>query len=280
VPDIAVTDSVAPADDLQVPFGSVTVGSSADQTVTVTNAGTDNLVLGTVAFANPLAAPFSIPSGTDNCSGTTLAPSASCTITVRFAPASTTTAVDSFDIPSNDPDENPVTVSLSGTGVLNSPPSAPALVLPTDGAAGLPTTVTFEWNRSTDPDGDPVTYDLFVCTDNTFASCDPVNTTPIMASAAMKGVAYASAGFGMVFFGIIFAGGIDGRRKLALFLATTLLIGVSLAACGDGGGSSAPHGQVSFTATGLSSGTTYYWKVVANDDTDSTDSETRSFSTM
>ncbi|MEJ2034062.1 MAG: hypothetical protein P8Y63_13730 [Deltaproteobacteria bacterium] len=45
LPDIAVTDSVAPADDLQVPFGNVTVGSSADQTVTVTNVGTGDAVV-------------------------------------------------------------------------------------------------------------------------------------------------------------------------------------------------------------------------------------------
>jgi hypothetical protein len=115
-PDIAVTDSVAPDTDLQVPLGSVTVGASSNQTVTVTNAGTANLVIGTVASENPLAAPFSIPSATDGCSGKTLAPSTNCTITVRFAPAASGAANDTIDIPSNDPDENPVTVSVSGTG--------------------------------------------------------------------------------------------------------------------------------------------------------------------
>ena len=128
-PDIAVTDSVAPDTDLQVPLGSVTVGASSDQTVTVTNAGTANLVIGTVASANPLAAPFSIPSGTDGCSGKTLAPSASCTLTVRFAPAVSGAANDTFDIPSNDPDENPVTVSVSGTG-------GESIVLSTDSGGG------------------------------------------------------------------------------------------------------------------------------------------------
>jgi hypothetical protein len=113
-PDIAVTDSVAPGNDLDVPFGSVTVGTSADQTVTVTNAGTDNLLIGTVASADPLPAPFSILN--DTCSSQTLAPSASCTITVRFAPNATSSLSDTFDIPSNDPDEDPVTVSVSGTG--------------------------------------------------------------------------------------------------------------------------------------------------------------------
>ena len=114
VPDIVVTDSVAPPDDLQIPFGSITVGTSSDQTVTVSNAGNDNLVIGTIAQANPLAAPFSILN--DTCSGQTVAPSNNCTFTVRFSPNSTAAVNDNFDIPSDDPDENPVTVSVSGTG--------------------------------------------------------------------------------------------------------------------------------------------------------------------
>jgi len=280
-PDIAVTDSVAPAGDLQVPFGSVTVGASSDQTVTVTNAGTSNLVIGTVASANPLAAPFSIPAGTDGCSGMTLAPSANCTITVRFAPAATAAANDTFDIPSNDPDENPVTVTVSGTGVANNPPAASALFLPADGTTGLSTPVIFEWNRSTDPDGDTVTYDLFVCTDNTFVACpDPVNTTPITAAAATKkGLAFAASGVGMMFFGVVFAAGISRRRKVALLLALALTTGMLLIACSGDDETSTPRGQVSFTASGLAPATTYFWKVVATDGTDSTDSVTRSFTT-
>ena len=281
VPDITATDSVAPVNDLQVPFGNVLENTTSDQTVTVTNDGTADLVIGTVASANPLAAPFSIATGTDNCSGKTLAPSASCTITVRFAPTATGAANDTFDIPSDDPDENPVTVTVSGTGVANIPPATPALVLPADGATGLPTTVTFEWNRSTDPDGGTVTYNLFVCTDDTFAACpDPVNTSPITAAAGMrKGFAFAASGVGMVFFGIAFAAGISRRRKVALLLALALITGMLFLACSSDDGISTPQGQVSFAASGLSTGTPYFWKVVATDGTDSTDSVTRSFTT-
>ena len=108
-----------------------------------------------------------------------------------------------------------MTVAVSGTGVPNIAPSAPALVLPADGASGLPTSVTFEWNRSTDADGDPVTYNLFVCAnDNTFATCpDPVNTDPITASASgANDIAFAASGMGVMFFGVAFAAGI-GRKK-------------------------------------------------------------------
>ncbi len=115
VPDITVTDSVVPAEDLQVPFGNVIEGVSSDKIVTITNDGTADLILGQIAQANPLAAPFSILN--DTCSAQTLTPAASCTLTVRFAPTVIGISNDSFDIPSNDPDEASVTINLTGTGV-------------------------------------------------------------------------------------------------------------------------------------------------------------------
>jgi hypothetical protein len=284
VPDVTVTDSVDPDNDLQVPFGDVRENSSPDQTVTVTNDGTADLVIGTVASANALAAPFSIPAGTDNCSDVTLAPSESCTITVQFAPTALGDANDTFDIPSNDSDEDPVTVTVSGTGVANNPPTAPALVLPADGATGVdPASVTFEWNRSTDPDGDPVEYDLFVCPDDdTFASCpDPVNTEPITTAATMgKGFTFAASGLGLMFFGIAFAAGFGRKKKVALLLALALATGMLFIACSDDDDTSSTRGQVTFTASNLDPATTHFWKVVATDGTDSTDSETRSFTTQ
>ncbi len=113
VPDITVTDAIAPADDLQMPFGSVTqLTSSADQPITITNDGTADLTIGTIT---PPATIFSIPA--DNCSGQTLVPTDSCTLSVRFSPLTPGTFNDSLDIPSNDPDENPVTIGLSGIGL-------------------------------------------------------------------------------------------------------------------------------------------------------------------
>jgi len=115
VPDIAVTDSSGPAADLQITFGDVDVGASVNQMVTVTNQGTEDLVIGAAAGFNPLPAPFAI--ATDSCSGQTIPPAGSCTIVVAFEPAATQANNDSFDIPSNDPDEPSVIVSVGGTGV-------------------------------------------------------------------------------------------------------------------------------------------------------------------
>ncbi len=114
IPDIAVSDSVLPADNLQIDFASLLQGTATDETITITNNGSADLNIGAIASANVLAAPFSILN--DNCSGQTVAVAANCTFTVRFAPTAAITSNDSFDIPSDDPDENPVIINLSGTG--------------------------------------------------------------------------------------------------------------------------------------------------------------------
>ncbi|MEO8224205.1 MAG: choice-of-anchor D domain-containing protein [Gammaproteobacteria bacterium] len=114
-PNIVVTDNTLPADDRIVPFGNVTLGTTRDRTITVTNGGGTDLILGTVAGSNPLAAPFSTVS--NNCSGQTLAPAASCEVVIRYTPVDTIASADSVDIPSNDPDEPTVTVAMSGTGI-------------------------------------------------------------------------------------------------------------------------------------------------------------------
>lgn len=102
-PDIAVSGSGD--------FGNVDINTSADRNLTVSNAGTADLIIGSLSG---LAAPFSIV--TDTCSSQQIAPSASCGVTVRFAPTSTGFASDSLDIPSNDPDDPTTSIGTSGTG--------------------------------------------------------------------------------------------------------------------------------------------------------------------
>lgn len=104
LPNITVTP-------MTIDFGNVNVGSYSDSSMTVTNSGMDDLIIDTVTSPS---APFS--KITDTCSVQTLAPSATCTIVIRFAPTDGISYVGSFDIPSNDPATPNVTVSLSGTG--------------------------------------------------------------------------------------------------------------------------------------------------------------------
>jgi hypothetical protein len=282
VSNIAVTDSIAPANDLALPFGGVAVGGTSDATITIASSGDAALTIGTIAVANPLAAPFSITS--DTCSNQAIAPTQSCTLTVRFAPTTNAASSDTFDIPNNDPDTPTITIAVSGSGVSaagNNPPSTPVLVSPANGATGLGTTVTFSWNRSTDPDGDAVTHRFFNCPDQTFtaAGCGPVD----VAAAPSSGLTFAglgSLGAGVIVLGLVAGTGFRRSRKAMLIVVTLLLMGVSFVACNgdDGGGVPA---EMTHTVTGLTPGTTYFWKVVADDGRGGqTSSEIRSFTTQ
>ena len=77
----------------------------------------------------------------------------------------------------------------------------------------------------------------------------------------------------MLFAGLL-AGLVRRRRGLAICLVTAILV-LTMVACGGGGsgddsapvgdGSDLPAGAQSTTVSGLTSGVTYYWKMVAID---------------
>ena len=64
-----------------------------------------------------MAEHFEIVDDHDECSGQTLAPGDYCTVGVKFTPASTGEKTATLTIPSNDPDEPIVEVSLKGNGI-------------------------------------------------------------------------------------------------------------------------------------------------------------------
>jgi len=136
-PDITVTPAT-------VNFGNVNVGGTSDQTVTVKNDGSANLTIGTITSP---ASPFS--KVTDNCSNKTLTPNQTCSVTYRFAPASVNAFNGTSNIPSNDPDENPKIVTLTGNGVQAT--FGINLLSPSNGHefwscySELP---TFQWNKT------------------------------------------------------------------------------------------------------------------------------------
>jgi hypothetical protein len=110
-------------------FGSVEINNSSSLSFTVSNAGTGNLTINTITTPS---SPFSITS--DGCSGQTLSSSASCSVTVKFAPTTEGTFTDSITISSNDADNPSVIVTLSGTATL---PSAILTGTVTDSSTGL-----------------------------------------------------------------------------------------------------------------------------------------------
>jgi len=101
-----------------IDFGSVPVGStSANWTVTVSNNGTANLTVSdNISIVGTNANQFLIVS--DNCSGQTLPPSNNATLQVAFSPTSSGNQTATLSIPSNDPDESPFYVPLTGKAVL------------------------------------------------------------------------------------------------------------------------------------------------------------------
>jgi hypothetical protein len=112
VPDI---NPLPPADDLLISFGDVTEATAWDRTVTISNDGNANLVIGMIAQIDTLLNSFSILN--DNCSNQIIAPAAICRFEVRFLPVRVDSFSDSFDIPSNDPDEPSLTFRVRGSGV-------------------------------------------------------------------------------------------------------------------------------------------------------------------
>lgn len=106
-PDIAVDP---PAGN----FG--TVSSGTQQFFTISNAGMDNLILGILSLTGPDASEFLITE--DNCSGLTLPPAGTCTVTVAITPKTPGAKTAALSIPSNDPDENPLDVPLTATVVF------------------------------------------------------------------------------------------------------------------------------------------------------------------
>ena len=106
-PDISVSPS-------SYDFGNVNVSNTSTTTFTISNAGTGALSIGTITIAGD---GFGLGGGT--CSGQTIAPSSSCNFQVMFSPLSEGTKSASVSIPSNDSDESPLYIPLSGTGVLS-----------------------------------------------------------------------------------------------------------------------------------------------------------------
>jgi hypothetical protein len=103
IPDI----SVYPA---SINFGNVTVRKTSTQKITVSNTGTGTLNVSSMTITSS----YTDFKGSHNC--TPVAPNGTCTVTLTFTPASTGSKSATLKINSNDPDENPVSITLRGNG--------------------------------------------------------------------------------------------------------------------------------------------------------------------
>lgn len=96
-------------------LGAVALGNSSSLTFTIKNTGNANLTGLTVTRDGAHAGDFTV---TANPSSLVAGPGGSTAFTVRFAPSAAGTRTAAIHIASNDADENPFDIGLSGTGVL------------------------------------------------------------------------------------------------------------------------------------------------------------------
>jgi len=107
IPDIAVTPGTKN-------YGDVLIGSSSPQIFTVTNEGTGDLSVTSSSLTGTHSGEYSITSGGGSF---IITPGSSHDIEVSFNPVSAGSKNAVLRIQSDDPDENPVDISLTGNGV-------------------------------------------------------------------------------------------------------------------------------------------------------------------
>ena len=112
---VTLVGAPEPAPDIDVfpttlSYGQVMIGASSSLSATISNVGTADLDLDSVAVVN--APEFTI---TVDPSYQTLVPGASTTLEVTYTPVNPGTDTGLVEIWSNDPDENPVFVTLDGS---------------------------------------------------------------------------------------------------------------------------------------------------------------------
>jgi hypothetical protein len=108
-------------------FGSQDTGTrSAPQSVTVTNTGSGSLFINSAAVPNTLD--FTVVG--DGCSGLTIAPGGSCTVSIVFSPSQAGSLTAAFVVTDNAPN-SPQSVPLAGTGTTPAGTTAPGLAIDT-----------------------------------------------------------------------------------------------------------------------------------------------------
>jgi len=194
------------------------------------------------------------------------------------APAATVACTVDADCNDNNPSSIDV-CNASNVCEHSSAPTAPTLVSPENGQTGLASVVEFRWTKSIDADNDPITYTIYYCTTPGATNCAPVT----VASRSSKGLFYAG-GAGLLMIGMTFFGGMTGRKRTVLLLLLVLCVGGTFASCynrteDNNSPSTLPATQQSYSASGLTANTTYYWKVTASDGTNQSASGVSSFTT-
>src|SRR5437868_4390523 len=103
-------------------FGAQAIGTtSPSQSITITNTGNASLFINSAATRG--ANPLDFTQVDDGCSGLTLAPGTSCSVSITFKPTASGARSATFILTDNAPG-SPQTVPISGTGTGQNPPLA------------------------------------------------------------------------------------------------------------------------------------------------------------
>ena len=293
---------------------TVIVGTTKTFTFTSTD---DSGVAPTVSVLNPPSDNSSIWSTTTSTSGGVT------TFSIAFAPDSSM-ANKSYAVNIRSTDNDSMTkdqsFGLKVSTVSNADPTAPIFISPANGG-NVTSPVTFQFTRSTDSDGDTVSYNIYICTDSGFAGCSGTSVTagvnfvppfnqnfhdnlipwpsPLHAATISQQISQDPS---MIPKWVIMLGvlgllsglislsvkNITHRRIMFMFIFLTSCFSLTIISCSEkeesssssttSPSSSTTSTYLTYTTSDLTSGTTYYWKVIASDTRGgSAESETWSF---
>jgi hypothetical protein len=285
-------------------FPSVTQTVSIGTTKTITFTSTDD------SGVAPTISVLNLPSSFDNSSiwdKTTSTSGGVTTFSINFTPDSSMGNKSyAVNIRSTDNDSmtKDKTIGLYVSTVSNADPVAPSLVFPADNST-VTEPVTFQWEKSTDPDNDAVSYNIYICTNSGFVGCSGTSVTagvnfnppfnqnfhdnmipwpsPLHAATVSQQISQDSS---MIPKWVIMLGvlgllsgfislsvkNITHRRIVFMFIFLTFFFSLTIISCGDKdeyGESWEKKGytptDLTYTTSDLTTNTTYYWKVIASD---------------
>jgi hypothetical protein len=131
-----------------------------------------------------------------------------------------------------------------------------------------------KWSQCSDPDGDEITYKLYIATEPSFLGVDPLTFPAPQGPPQARLLGYPAVA--LIVLGVAISGFSRRRRRVGLFIAliaTAALCLCTLPSFGGGESRDAFFGKVNkaeptderHSVQGLQPGTAYYWKVVAED---------------
>ncbi|MGI9245048.1 MAG: choice-of-anchor D domain-containing protein [Verrucomicrobiales bacterium] len=159
-PDIVVehpTQNELVSGDAEFDFGEALVGSSGEpKNFTLSNAGAEELTGLSLSFAGAGAADYTVDDSEISNQGGTLSGGDAATFRVRFSPLAEGPRPATLQINSNDPDENPFIIALTGEAI--SPQAAVQEAYLKAGNAGT----VDEFGRSVAVDGDTIVIGAYI----------------------------------------------------------------------------------------------------------------------